>query len=713
MRNIKCYLVFGALLLAVTLSNAQNSTKTKVFREILLRIDTSTFSLTKNILTIKNEELLCFKYINNESVCEVILYPEGSYHIKRLSLLESGDYQLIDSLRRFNDEYRFKVRFLNLTKTNFLSFNFSMVTDSLKNLYSVKLFPVTRTQVSIVPDKEDLYIGEEKIIDIISDNPENIRSSPEWTNGMDINYRVSANNGQLRLHLMPGSSGKKTMQLKLQTYRPYLDTTGVPVYELPVLTYKFNIKAERGRLTYLQPERIDVTMDEKSKNEGVDFQLDNASSMLLKKTYRIEAQEMPGGPLIAEIFTKNFLSDDRMLCRLRIYNYHRQSDGHLYIKDGDIARYITNFNILPQPAINKISIMRDGNDWTSNTTIYPGETVLLRIEGEGLYKTKFYFQDIQDLTTDSAERSDNVVEYKLKVPLTISRHQVDIYNFNHNTGKYLTVKEYQRNRPFDYVYLNYGSGISKKISNFKTSEVYQHTIKDIILSFNPDIIDSKEKLYGKQTFDLEIKISNSKGEILDMKTIENITVCPGENSPRYTYYDKKGATVEDISLNKILNRKTFDLNDWARIELTFKSHPDQDSKEAQTKIIDLILQKPYNFDIDVTFPAGLLTLSNNGSNSVSLSGISMAVIAQFSFYDQEKIGSFKPYKIGIGFLALNAFNFNQSSTTTRDLGIVIIGSLNPIRKVSKLSFPIYLGGGYLVNAKTWFILLGPGISVTF
>jgi len=49
MRNIKCYLVFGALLLAVTLSNAQNSTKTKVFREILLRIDTSTFSLTKNI----------------------------------------------------------------------------------------------------------------------------------------------------------------------------------------------------------------------------------------------------------------------------------------------------------------------------------------------------------------------------------------------------------------------------------------------------------------------------------------------------------------------------------------------------------------------------------------------------------------------------------------------------------------------------------------
>ena len=188
--------------------------------------------------------------------------------------------------------------------------------------------------------------------------------------------------------------------------------------------------------------------------------------------------------------------------------------------------------------------MRDGNDWTENTTIYPGETFLLRIEGEGLYKTKFYFPDIQDITTDSAVRSDNVVEYKLKVPLTISRHQADIYNYNHNTGRYLIVKEYQRNRPFDYVYINYSSGISKKVSSFKTYEIYQHTIKDIILSFNPDIIDSKDKLYGKQVFDLEIKISNLKGDILDLEKIENITVCPGDNHPGIPITIKKGKRLK-------------------------------------------------------------------------------------------------------------------------------------------------------------------------
>ena len=100
--------------------------------------------------------------------------------------------------------------------------------------------------------------------------------------------------------------------------------------------------------------------------------------------------------------------------------------------------------------------------------------------------------------------------------------------------------------------------------------------------------------------------------------------------------------------------------DWAKIELTFKSHPDQENKEVQVKKLELVLQKPYVFDIDVSFPAGLLTLTNSGvDRGVSLTGISMAMIAQISFYDNEQIGRYKPYKVGVGFLALNAFNFSQ------------------------------------------------------
>lgn len=72
------------------------------------------------------------------------------------------------------------------------------------------------------------------------------------------------------------------------------------------------------------------------------------------KLYRIEQQEDAGGSLIAEIFTRRILANDRVLCWLRTYNYHKQSEGYLYIKDGDKALFISNFNITPKTRIDDI-----------------------------------------------------------------------------------------------------------------------------------------------------------------------------------------------------------------------------------------------------------------------------------------------------------------------------------------------------------------------
>ena len=60
----------------------------------------------------------------------------------------------------------------------------------------------------------------------------------------------------------------------------------------------------------------------------------------------------------------------------------------------------------------------------------------------------------------------------------------------------------------------------------------------------------------------------------------------------------------------------------------------------------------------------------------SLSGISMAMVAQLSFYQPNKIAKYRPYKIGAGFLAFNAFNFSNDNTS-RDVGIVCTGQLLP------------------------------------
>ena len=125
--------------------------------------------------------------------------------------------------------------------------------------------------------------------------------------------------------------------------------------------------------------------------------------------------------------------------------------------------------------------------------------------------------------------------------------------------------------------------------------------------------------------------------------------------------------------------------------------------------MSIFLQRYTNFDLDVAFPAGLL-IKKQGEDFGSLSGISLALIAQMSFYNPKRQAKFRPYKVGIGFLEINAFNFSENNEN-RDVGIVLLGSIIPFQKERKLTFPLFLGGGYLLSDRKWFMLLGPGIRV--
>ncbi len=89
------------------------------------------------------------------------------------------------------------------------------------------------------------------------------------------------------------------------------------------------------------------------------------------------------------------------------------------------------------------------------------------------------------------------------------------------------------------------------------------------------------------------------------------------------------------------------------------------------------------------------------------------MMAQFSFYKNKKVAKAKPYKFGAGFLAFNAFNFSENNTS-RDIGVVVLASLYPLpsKDRSRLSFPLYAGGGYFLSESKWFLLFGPGIRVS-
>jgi hypothetical protein len=705
-RHLRLFSIISFLSFCVISNNAQTS---KLFRELNLQVDTSMYLLSRNSLIIKDQSYLYFVYDNEDEICKITVDPRPETNMHKIKLQESSDYEILDTLSPETDGLWFaKIRLINLTRGNFLSLRFAQH-DSLgwQPAEEIKLQPTTSTHVSLTSNTDDLYIGEEKVFELVSNNISNIKISPDWVKSNNIDYRVSEHNGILQLHLQPHTLGRTTISVKIQTNKPRLEN-GQFVYELPEISQSFTVK--NNRLAFLNSDKKEVTFDEKSKLTGIEIQIDNNRLLQIGKTYRIESQEERGGALIGELFTRNNLSNDKVLCIFRPYNYHRISEGYLYIKDGDDARFLTNFDITPKADIKKISILHKGGNWDETLNINPGETFSIRIEGQSLHKANFQFEDLTEISSDSSIRTDKLIEYKLRVPMNISKRQLAILNNKENTGYNLQVKEYQSPRNFDYVYIDYGDH-SKRLSTMGGISFYTESIKDIRISFLTDKIDGDDKLYGVQYFSLEVKIIGPKGEILNMTTIDDLAVAPGRNSPRYAMYDQKKTVKGEILLNNYIDQKTYDLATFSKIQITFKHNKDKYNGEGLTKTIQIVPAQYTKFDIDVSFPTGLLVNKSGDKQFSNFSGVSLAMIAQFSFYKQDKVAVYKPYKIGAGFIALNAFNFNSS--TDRDLGIVILGSLYPTKTDAKLSIPLYAGGGYLISQKKFFWLIGPGIQVNF
>ena len=696
------------LALFPTLINAQTSAPS-IFKSIEIRTDSLVFNYNRHAITDGNEKMLYFFYDEENENAEITLYPRDS--VNQLHLIPSGDYEIIDSLLMFIDAWKCKIRFRNITQSQFLKLQIRYGTGERTAYEVVRLYPCTKTTVSFKPANDELFIGEEKVFELITNNASNVRFSGDWTSGLPIDYRIENSNNQIVLHVMPNKTGIQKVSINLRTDKPDMDmNNNSPKPQIPPVEYQFTVK--NSRLQYLNIDRKDITMDEKSRTQGAEIQLDNIRNLLINKTYRVENQEEPGGVLVAEIFTRSYLSDNRVLCYLRTYNYHKSTDGYLYIKDGDEARFITNFNITPATMITGLSVMRDGSEWNRDLSVYPGETVSVKIEGTALYKARFHFEDLIDMTSDTMIQNEQQVVLRLKVPMDLNKKKVGLYNSSNYTGQTLNIKEYESPRPFDYIMLNYGD-INRVASGIHGPILYDKTIRDIVISFNENRIDSNEKLYGRQYVSIDLRVTGPANELIDMKTLPAVTVCPGGNSPRYNYYDKRNCNQGDISLNKFISRNTSDLDDWSKIHLTFRNTPGKYGEVQQEKEIDIILKKKMKFDIDVSFPAGLVTVSddpeNPGKTSFSnLYGISMAMVAQFAFYHPEKIAKFRPYRFGAGFLALDAFNFQSER---QDLALVALASLYPTTRDKKLAFPLYIGGGYQFKANKWMLLIGPGISV--
>ena len=688
-------------------------TSPPVLREASLRTDTATYLLSRHTVAVQGVPTLYFWFRRDDETVELRLYPANAASPRPLRLRRNPDFQQLDSLTKEDDGgFRTRLKFQNLTTARFLRLVVEQAADSAgrePRRQVVPLLPLARTSVALRVADNELFVGEEKVFELTSSNGRNVHATGEWVRGAEFDYRlVGEAAGVLRLHVLPNQLGPRTLALKLQTERPTLLAGGRLSYQLPVLRQEFNVRG--SRLRFLSPDQRSVTLDDVSRRRGVELILDNGRSFELHRTYRLEDQEEPGGALIAEIFTRQYLSNDRVLTYLRPYNTHRQAAGYLYIKENDAARYLTNLDITPQTVIRGVQLLHRGGEWTPALSVSPGETVDVRLEGEGLQKARITFEDLPVIPSDSSVRTDTRLGFRVQVPVGFDKRKINLYNAGQPIGYALGVKEFQRPHPLDFVSVAYGEA-ARPVTRLNGPVLYDGIVRDVVLQFNPNGIDQAGQLFGKQYLSLEVRTLNSKGDLIELRTVDNLLVCPGDNSPRAAFYADKQCRTDPLSLNSLLGRKTYDLDDWSRIVLTLKHQASQYAETGYTQTVELVLKRRYKFDIDVSFPAGLLTRRQGQEGYGDLGGISLATLAQLSFYSPNKINRLRPYKIGAGFVALNAFNLNSSSNDKRDLGVVILGSVYPTRREAKFTFPLYLGGGYLLSAGKWFYMLGPGIGV--
>ncbi len=683
------------------------------FESITLKIDTSVYFSNKSTYLYQFEKHIFFKFIQNQQVAELIFRPTKDAQIAAIDIVSTADYTILDSLRAFEGNYfTGKIKFLDLEngKNVGVILSIKLKNDKYVN-YQMKTIAYTETLLQ--PDQEpiELFVDEEKTIEIPCSDPYNIRYTNDIADAKEDDISIAPSLNAIKLKIKPKSIGNRKITLKLKTNKPFINKNNELSYELTPFIVSFTAKP--NRIDYLNPVEnvIFFSSDFKASTE---IQFEYNKNMVLRKTYRIEDEAESGGNLIAEIFTQSQVGNsNKILCKVRTFSVHNAKDGYLYIKDGDKTRFMTNFSILEKPRVDDISMMHEGEDWTNNLHVSPGETIEIRIKGTGLQTSTFQFDGAEKINRDSTRLTDGVAFFTMHIPKNIPKKKVNIFMNKEASAYSLQIKEYQKPTNLDFVTINYGDkSLPLTHAIFDKPIFYDKSIKDVNINFDPSKIDENGKLFGKQYINIEIKLLNSKSDLIEIQNINQLVICPNENSPRGSFYDLKDCNNQSVSLNDVLLHKTYSLEPFTQVYITITHAPQKYPNEVGfTRKVKLILRRKIDFDLQVSFPAGLLLKKFNEPGYGNLSGISIAFIAQMSFYDGERINKYKPYNFGAGFIALDAFNYSENSKS-RDLGIVVLATLVPIQS-AKLSFPLYLGGGYLLRNATPFILFGPGLRFNF
>ena len=704
--NLTFWLIVGL----ISTVNSQN-----LIEDLIITTDSMRFSLSETSLFQKSQQYLYFVLNSGNDEVEVTVIPAEQEKVLNVQITESSAYSVVDSMRIINGTHHSgTIRFKNILQSKFPKIILSIRTAEGVINQVVNLYPFIFPSPPEISPLIEIYNGQELSVPILFENQHFLEFDNRWHANGFLEYKLLKNQSGSFLQLRSNSTGTQNLHIEVGSTKPFLDAN---LKESTILfSFSLRIRAVSSAVNYLNFVKNNYFFEQQG-SRPIMVQFDYNQNIELNRTYRIEDQEQPGGRMIGEIYTRAVIENqNKIVASLRTYALHREDEGLLFIKQNDLTKFYTNFNILKKPSISKVSILRPGQDWSINPGVYPGEQIEVKIEGEGLENSRIKLSDGKyGVQIDTSRINDHVLYYNIHIPANVEERSLPISLNEKPTSHELLVNEFQRPRQLDFVTINYGDG-EKHITgdSFIKPALFQDEIGDLNIQFYNDIIDKDNEFYGVQHLHIEIRYWDKNKKLIEQREVRDIKIIPGDSSPRFTGYNQANASPNSLQLNDIMVNKTYSLRPWSRIEIIVGHDKTQYNGVGFSQRIELYRSDNYTVDIEVSFPAGLL-VKNIGEPGVgALTGLSVASMAQFSFYKKNRINKLQPLKLGLGFIALNAFStLTGAEGTNNDIGIVSLLSFQPLKPESKVNFPIYAGFGYLFKNEALFILIGPGIQFNF
>ncbi len=687
----------------------------KIIQDVIIRTDSADFSFQKQGFQIRKGNYLYFTLNKTNQEVEITVKTNPAIKVIDIHLLPTPGFVQLDSLiETEKNTFVVDIRFTSIFDVGFPKLVFEIFTDTLTKTEDIKLYPFIFPILKDLNPQIEIFNGQEVTVPLPITNPTLIKYTGMWHSEGILDYRLIKTLEGPALSIKPSALGLQSLTVGVEAFKPFFNEHGSLSTHL--FNFRITVRVVRSKFNYLNFTESTYFFEPQGER-AITVWFDYNPNIKLNKTYRIEDQEGPGGRLIGEIYTRAYVENqNKVIASMRTYALHQVEGGLLYVKEGDRNRFFTNFNILPKPFIEKVSILRQGKDWTGSQIVYPGEEIELKIQGTGLSSSEITFADGKYMAIADTVRKNNQVRFfRLKIPADIKERSIPI-SLNQNTTSFgFLVNEYQRPRSLDFITVNYGDGEHELTGEkFYKPSLYNDEIGDVVITAHTNRIDDDDDFYGVQYIHVEIRLWDKNNRQIETRSVENIKIVPSQSSIRHLGYDHNNESSAVLRINDFLVNKTYDLRPWSKIEITVEHDKSKYNGNGFKSKAIIYRSDNYAIDVEVSFPAGLFVVPIGNTSEVSaLTGLSIASMANFTFYKKGQIKKEQPIRLGLGFIALNAINSITGSTDDSDIGAVALMSFQPLHSESKINFPLYAGFGYLFKADHLFLLIGPGIKFTF